>query len=99
MTVIKTLCLPKLNHVVTVVPNPNLTYIKELESEFRLFINDNNSSVVDDVTRHMSKKLGGLGMLDVNLFWKAIRMSWLKRLINSNATWAETFLYTFNPIN
>ena len=99
LTVIKTLCLPKLNHIVTVVPNTNLIYIKELESEFRLFINDNNPSVVDDVTRHMSKKLGGLGMIDINLFWKAIRLSWLRRLINSNATWAkmhraDTFPYT-----
>ena len=55
LTVIKTLCLPKLNHIVTVVPNPNLTYVKELEREFRLFIHDNNPPVVDDVTRHMSK--------------------------------------------
>ena len=62
LTVIKTLCLPKLNHIVTVVPNPNLTYVRELESEFRLFINDNNPSVVCDITRHMSKKLGGLGI-------------------------------------
>ena len=71
------------------VPNPNLTYVRELESEFRLFIKDNNPSVVDDVTRHMSKELGGLGMINVSLFWKAIRMSWLRRLINSNATWAK----------
>ena len=56
LTVIKTLCLPKLNHIVTVVPNPNLTYINELECEFRRFIHDNNPPVVDDVTRHMSKK-------------------------------------------
>ena len=51
------------------VPNPNLNYVKELESEFKFFINDNNPSVVDDVTRHMSKKLGALGMNDINLFW------------------------------
>ena len=69
------MCLPKLNHIVTVVSNSNLTYVKELESEFRAFINDNNPSVVDDITRHMSKKLGGFGMIDINLFWKAIRMS------------------------
>ena len=104
LTIIKTLCLPKLNHIVTVVPNSNLTYVKELENEFRAFINDNNPSVVDDLTRHMSKKLGGLGMIDVNLFWKAIRLSWLRRIIDSKAMWAklhkaDTFTYTFNPLN
>ena len=43
-------------------------------------------------------------MIDVNTFWKAIIMSWLRWLIHFNATWAklhraDTFPYTFNPIN
>ena len=59
LSVIKTLCLPKLNNIVTVVPNPNLTYVNELEREFRHFIHDNNPPVVDDVMWHMSKKIGG----------------------------------------
>ena len=49
--------LPKLNHIVTVEPNPNVTYLKQLESEFKSFINKNNPSVVDE-TRHILKKLG-----------------------------------------
>ena len=47
---------------------------------------------------------GGLAMLRINPFWKAVRMSWLRRLITSKSTWAklhknETFPYTFNPHN
>ena len=43
-------------------------------------------------------------MLNIIFFWRAIRMSWLRRLITSKATWAnlhrfETFPYTFNPYN
>ena len=43
-------------------------------------------------------------MPKINIFWKSIRMSWLRRLIKSNSTWAklhraETYPYTFNPIN
>ena len=43
-------------------------------------------------------------MLNVNFFWRAIRMSWLRRLITSKATWEklhrlETSPYTFNPYN
>ena len=75
-----------------------------MEREFKLFIHDNKPPVLDDVTRHMSKKIGGLGMPNINIFWKSIRMSWLRRLVKSDATWAklhkaETFPYTFNPIN
>ena len=43
-------------------------------------------------------------MINVNYFWKAIHMSWLRRLITSKSTWAnlhkfETSPYTFNPYN
>ena len=34
ITVIKTMCLPKLNHIVSVVPNPNLSYLQQLETDF-----------------------------------------------------------------
>ena len=40
ITVIKTMCLPKLNHIVTVVPNPYLTYLKQLDFEFKKIINE-----------------------------------------------------------
>ena len=50
------------------VPNPCLTNVTELESELKSFINNNNPSVVNDVTRHMHTKMGGLGMLNVNFF-------------------------------
>ena len=41
-------------------------------------------------------------MIDINNFWKAIRMSWLRRCIETKSTWAklhkaETLPYTFNP--
>ena len=85
------------------MPNRNLTYLEQLECEFKKFINENNPSVADETTRHMPKKLGGLGMIDTNNFWKALRMSWLRRYINSKSTWAkmhrmETSPYTFDPI-
>ena len=41
VTVIKTLCLPKLNHVVAVVPNPSVAHFKLLESELKFFITNN----------------------------------------------------------
>ena len=51
----------------------------------------------------MPRKLGGLGMVNINNFWKALRLSWFRRFIDSKSTWAklhklETSPYTFNPI-
>ena len=51
----------------------------------------------------MGRKDLGLGMLHITHFWKAIKMSWLRRLTYSKSTWAElhradTKPYTFNPM-
>ena len=48
ITVIKTLCIPKINHIVAVVPNPSIAHLKSLESELKFFITDGNPSVVDE---------------------------------------------------
>ena len=60
ITVVKTMCLPKLNHIVAVVPNPNLIYLKQFEVEFKRFINENNPSIVDETTRYMPQNMVGL---------------------------------------
>ena len=51
----------------------------------------------------MTKKEGGLGMIKINTFWRAVRMSWLRRLKHSKSTWAilhhtETKPFAFNPV-
>ena len=91
-------------HIATAIPNLSIGRIKEIEREFELFINDNNPSVTDKTTRYMSKKDEGLGMIKIDHFWKAIKMSWLRRLYFSKSTWAElhkaeTKPNTFNPIS
>ena len=87
----------------TVIPNLSIGQIKEKEKEFELFLNENNSSVTDKTTRYMGKQDLGLGILRVHHFWKAVKMSWLRRLTYSKSTWAllhraETKPYTFNPM-
>ena len=102
ITVIKTMCLPKFTHIATVIPSLSLKRIKEIEREFEIFINYKNPSVTDKTTRYMARKNNGLGMPRINTFWRAIRMSWLRRLSSSKSTWAilhsaETRPYTFIP--
>ena len=103
VTVIKTLCLPKLNHIVSVVPNPNLAHLKQLESDLKTFISDNNHNVVEETTRHMKKQQGGLGIPNINNHWRALRMSWFRRSIDSRSTWSklhkqEVSPHAFDPI-
>ena len=68
VTVIKTLCLPKRNHIAVVVPSPSCMIVKALEGELKQFILRNNLSVVDDRTRKMPVIEGGFGVPNVNVF-------------------------------
>ena len=85
------------------IPSLSLKRIKEIDREFEIFLNSNNPSVTNKTTRYMARNENGLGMLKINAFWRAIRMSWLKRLTSSKSTWAnlhraETKTCTFDPI-
>ena len=97
VTVIKNLCIPKINHIVAVIPNFSIAHLKILESELKFFILDGNPSVVDETTRRMAVRDGGFGIPNINSFWKAIRMSWLRRLIDSEATWAKLHRHEVAP--
>ena len=86
-----------------VIPSLSISQIKEIDKEFEHFLTENNLFVVDKTTRYMGRKDLGLGMLHINHFWKAIKMSWLRRLTYSKSTWAElhraqTRPYTYIPM-
>ena len=83
------MCIPKFTHITTVNPNLSIGQIKDIEREFEIFLNENNPSVTDKRTRYASKTDLGLGMLKVDHFWKAIKMSWLRGLSFSKSTWAQ----------
>ena len=55
------------------VPNHSIIFIREMERENNTFINNNNPTVVNTVTRHISKERGGLGMINIDAFWKTLR--------------------------
>ena len=65
VTVIKTLCIPKLNHVAGIVPSPSGAHLRSLELELKHFIANNNPNVVDDTTRKMAVKDGGFGVPNI----------------------------------
>ena len=50
----------------------------------------------------MAVKEGGFGVPNMNIFWKSIRMSWLRRSIGSESTWfklhqQEVYPNAFDP--
>ena len=53
--------------------------------------------MVDEKTRKMAVKDGGFGIPNINTLWKSIRMSWLRRLVSSEDTWAKLHRYDVSP--
>ena len=88
ITVVKTLLLPKLIHLFMSLPTPGDNILKEINT---LFFNYIWNSKVDRVARKCITKDysdGGLKMINLQFFCKSLKITWIRRLENSNSAWA-----------
>ncbi len=93
VTVIKTLAISKVNHLFLSLPNPGENIIKQLNT---LFFNYLWNGPTDKVTRDVVIKpyhLGGLKMLDVKSFISAMKVSWIRRILNKDTKWLDLHLH------
>lgn len=89
ITVIKSLALSKFIHLFLALPNPPGELIKKLEKLFYKFLWNGGpdrikrSIVIKDLTA------GGLRMININIFVKALKISWFRRQISNqeNISW------------
>ena len=95
VTVIKTLLIPKLNHLFISIPKPKKEIILLL---CKLMFEFLWNSKVDKVRRNVTTQdyfSGGLKMVDINSFIISLKCSWIKRLTSctslSNKPWIDIF--------
>lgn len=81
ITVIKTLALAKLNHLILGIPNPPQEEINKIQNLCYKFIWNNSNDRVKRSTLTQSYKYGGLKMIDINLFMNSLKLTWLRRLL------------------
>ena len=94
ITVIKTLALPKFNHLFTSLPTPTPDKIKTINNLFYSFIWNDKP---DKINRKSFLK-GGLNMIDIEKFIYALKSTWVKRLWNNDgAQWAKILDYRVLP--
>lgn len=92
-TVIKSLLIPKLNHLFISLLNPKketISYLKKTIFEFLW------KSKIDKVKRSVITQdysSGGLKMVDINNFITSLKCSWIKRLTKSHKPWMD-FLFS-----
>ena len=87
VTVIKTLALPKITHLALVTPDLDAKYAKRLEKMFFTFIWNDKPDKVSRSDSKLPVSRGGLGMISTVEFWKALKISWIRRLTYSKSTW------------
>lgn len=86
ITVIKTILLPKFNHLFLALPNPSLKFIKTLNDSFHEFLWNGTNRVKSKVlVKNYSD--GGLNMIDTFNFIISLKLTWIRRLLMNDRQW------------
>ena len=97
ITVLKTIIIPKMNHLFISLPDPSNEFINRLNDMFYKFIWNNKIDKVKRtaITRDYLK--GGLKMINIGQFIKALKCTWIRRLVNStkSSSWISVFQTTY----
>ena len=99
ITVIKTFALSKLNHILSVIPEPSQDFIKGLERILYNFLWNGKPDKIKRSTMILDYKEGGLKMVDISSFYKGLRISWIKRLMGTTGTWQRLASLILGEIN
>ena len=85
--IIKSLLLSKLVHFCIALPNPPIQCLKEIETMFFNFIWRGKGDKIKRTKLIQNYYGDGLKMVDVKAFNDSMKLTWLKRLVISNADW------------
>ena len=98
ITIIKSLLLSSLNHLLISLPNPDDKIMKEINEMFYSFIWEGTSRIKKKVICQDYCN-GGLKMINIEAFITALKTTWLRKLIISNNLWSEILQSTvkYNP--
>ena len=94
ITVIKTFALPKLIYPLTVLENPSEELINIIKKNMFDFLWDNKPDKINRKTIIQSYEIGGLKMIDINIFINSIKSGWVKRINDNknNGDWKAIYL-------
>ena len=91
ITIVKTLLLPLLTHILTALPRPPKDFMLRLKSTLFQFIWNGE---VDRVKRSSLCKHyleGGMAMVDIDTYDMALKATWVRREITGNHDWCKLF--------
>ena len=93
ITIVKSLSLSKIVHLLIALPNPSRKLIKDLEAMLFKFIWKGKPDKVKRNTVKQPFEQGGIDMLDINHFITVIKVSWFRR-IKDDSIWKQVLIST-----
>ena len=87
--IVKSLLISKVIHILLSLPSPSAEMLSTLEQLFRNFIWNKKKPKFRKEIMETLPNLGGLKMTDLKSFDHALKISWIKRLVNQEKGWAE----------
>ena len=91
ITVVKSLLLSKLIHLFLALPNPSDAILKEIETIIFKFIWNKKPDKIKRNMIYRNIDEGGLKMINIQLFIRSLKISWIRRFVLQDAKW-KTFI-------
>jgi len=91
VTVVKTLAVPKLIHVLQTLPSPSLGIVNKIKGIIRKFLWGGKRAKISLEQLGKSIENGGLALTNIDLLFKSIKVSWVRRLILKDGGWQSLF--------
>jgi len=91
VTVIKTLAIPKLIHVLQTLPSPSVDTINKLKTCIRHFLWNGKRAKISLEQLGKTIENGGLALTNIDTLCKSIKVSWIRRLISTDGGWQRLF--------
>lgn len=98
VTVIKSLMIPKLVHILQVLPLPSRKYIEHINKLIRSFLWNNGNARIALNQLIMNYEDGGLKLTDISTLNTAIKISWIKRLCVLEGGFQNLFMHSISDM-
>ena len=100
ITIIKSLAISKFTHLFLALPNPPEDLIKRLDKIFYKFLWNSGPDRIKRTEIIKDVKAGGLRMVNIKYFIKALKISWLRRIIQNSydLSWSSLSMINFHKM-
>jgi len=88
VTVIKTMAISLITHLLIALPNPSKEYIKNIEKMIYRFLWNNGPDKVKRSLIIQSCPDGGLKMIDIQSFIYYLKLKWIRRAVTGEHKWS-----------